>query len=649
MGIENKAAILYITDNGFALARKLNSLYPYAKVFKFKPDTLSKFWGKRKNFIFIMASGIVVRTIAPLLKDKRTDPAVVVLDEKGKFSVSLLSGHLGGANKIAKEIADFLNSKRGLVGETKSHPRTEAVITTASDINGLPAIDLWAKENDLVIEKWETVSKISTRFLNSGELKVYSEVEIKMPEGFLRTDKPSSADVLVTNKKGRFTDSPIHRFTGLYLRPRNLIIGVGCNKGTSANEIENSVKTVLDENNLSFLSIHSIAAIDIKANEPGLITFAQKYNLGIKTFSANELNTLISRQPSAISFSKAAFKATGAYAVAEPSALLASGADKLLVRKQKIGNVTVAIAECGLRNDINATNAPSHPPLKLRGGRGSYECGKIRNPKSEITPKLYIVGTGPGSIVHITPYAQNAIRNSDVIVGYGTYIELIKELIKDKAIVSTGMTQEIDRCKKAVELAISGRTVSIISGGDPGIYAMAGLVFEMLKNETEKQRSGEMETKEQHRTETSPIHRFTDSPVYVLFSAHSLPEKFIDEGDPYVRHIERTIEEIIKRIPVKWHLSYQSKSGPVKWLGPSTNEKLRELAGRNIKNILMVPISFVSDHIETLYEIDILYRQMAKDLGINLKRTVSLNTHPLFIEALKDLIIKNVKELGWTE
>ena len=88
---------------------------------------------------------------------------------------------------------------------------------------------------------------------------------------------------------------------------------------------------------------------------------------------------------------------------------------------------------------------------------------------------------GPEAIEHITPYAQNAIRNSDVIVGYGTYIELIKGLIKDKAIVSTGMTQEIDRCKKAVELAMSGKTVSVISGGDPGIYAMAGLVFEMLK------------------------------------------------------------------------------------------------------------------------------------------------------------------------
>ena len=137
--------------------------------------------------------------------------------------------------------------------------------------------------------------------------------------------------------------------------------------------------------------------------------------------------------------------------------------------------------------------------------------------------------------------------------------------------------------------------------------------------------------------------------IHVLFSAHSLPEKFIAEGDPYVRQIKGTIEEITKKISIKWHLSYQSKSGPVKWLGPSTEEKLKELAGRNVKNILIVPISFVSDHIETLYEVDILYMQMAKNIGINLRRTDSLNTHPLFIEALKDIVIKNMKELGWTK
>ncbi len=137
--------------------------------------------------------------------------------------------------------------------------------------------------------------------------------------------------------------------------------------------------------------------------------------------------------------------------------------------------------------------------------------------------------------------------------------------------------------------------------------------------------------------------------VHVLFSAHSLPQKFIDDGDPYVKEIKGTIEEITKRISIKWHLSYQSKSGPVKWLEPSTDEKIKELAAKGVKNILAVPISFVSDHIETLYEIDILYKQMAEGLGINLRRAESLNTHPVFIKALKEIVIKNIKELGWIE
>jgi ferrochelatase len=91
-------------------------------------------------------------------------------------------------------------------------------------------------------------------------------------------------------------------------------------------------------------------------------------------------------------------------------------------------------------------------------------------------------------------------------------------------------------------------------------------------------------------------------------------------------------------------LSYQSKSGPVKWLGPSTGEKLEELARNGLKNVLVVPISFVSDHIETLYEIDILYKNLAEKLGIRLKRTDSLNTHPKFIEALKDIVEKSLKK-----
>jgi ferrochelatase len=137
------------------------------------------------------------------------------------------------------------------------------------------------------------------------------------------------------------------------------------------------------------------------------------------------------------------------------------------------------------------------------------------------------------------------------------------------------------------------------------------------------------------------------SDIHVLFSAHSLPKKFIDEGDPYLEHIKRTISEVTKKIDIRWDLSFQSKSGPVRWLEPSTDEMIRNLAHKGIKNLLVVPISFVSDHIETLYEIDILYKETAGRLGMKLKRVESLNTSPLFISALKDIVQRGVKEAGW--
>jgi protoporphyrin/coproporphyrin ferrochelatase len=132
--------------------------------------------------------------------------------------------------------------------------------------------------------------------------------------------------------------------------------------------------------------------------------------------------------------------------------------------------------------------------------------------------------------------------------------------------------------------------------------------------------------------------------IHVLFTAHSLPRKIIEGGDPYVDQLMGTIGEITKKMPVTWHLSYQSRSGPVQWLEPSTEEKIVEFAKTGVKNILAVPISFVSDHIETLYEIDILYKGIAEKLGVTLMRADSLNTHPLFIEALKDIVLKTVTD-----
>jgi ferrochelatase len=135
--------------------------------------------------------------------------------------------------------------------------------------------------------------------------------------------------------------------------------------------------------------------------------------------------------------------------------------------------------------------------------------------------------------------------------------------------------------------------------------------------------------------------------VQMVYSAHSLPKKFIDAGDPYVEHLQQTIAALEKMTGMPGRLCYQSRSGPVEWLSPSTPEMLEKLAAAGCKNILMMPISFVSDHVETLYEIDMLYMDMARELGMRLERTDSLNVQPEFIAALQELVLAAAAEQGW--
>lgn len=134
---------------------------------------------------------------------------------------------------------------------------------------------------------------------------------------------------------------------------------------------------------------------------------------------------------------------------------------------------------------------------------------------------------------------------------------------------------------------------------------------------------------------------------HILFSAHSLPKNFIDEGDPYVEQIKETIAALMSRFKNPWSIGYQSRSGPVEWLEPSTETEIVRLAASGVKEVVAVPISFVSDHIETLYEIDILYKGLAEDAGIRLTRTESLNVHPVFIRALEALVLTTTRKEGW--
>lgn len=426
MNTEARKAIFYITNNGLGLAQTLKGLFRNSHVYKLNSEIISQQWKECESLIFIMATGIVMRKIAHLIQDKKTDPAVIVLDELGNFAISLLSGHLGGANALAEKIADFLGGK--------------AVITTGSDVNKLTSIDVWAEENDLTIENWGALPKIGTKLINEGSLKVYSDIDIETPKEYIKTDDIQSADIIISNRKSLDNASN----DCIYIRPKNLFLGIGCNIGTEANEIESVVSGVLDDNNLSFLSVNSIATVDKKAQEPGLMAFARKYALSVKIFTPEELNSV-----EGIEGSDIVLKYIGAKAVSEPSAMLSAGVDKLLVNKRKSGNVTVAIAQSKLRYE------------KKKG-------------------KLYVVGIGPGNPEYIAPRALSAIREAEVIVGYKTYLSLISDLIETKEIISSGMTQEIDRCNKALEFAIQGKIVAIISSGDPGIYGMTGPILEIL-------------------------------------------------------------------------------------------------------------------------------------------------------------------------
>lgn len=449
-----KATIFYITNKSHSLAERIKGIYPDTRVLRYQKDIIQQEWESRNLLIFITASGIAVRSISPLVKNKKTDPAVLVIDEQGKHVISLLSGHIGGANSFAVEIADFL--------------KAQPVITTSSDINELTSIDLWARDNNLVIENEKVLPSISTKLINNGYLRVYDETNMKLPNDLINVDEVDAADILITNKLNPYAESKrMLDSSQLILRPKNLVLGLGCNSETTLEEIESVVMDVLRINNISFSCIFCLATIDIKASERGLVAFAKKHGIEMKTYTPDDINKLEN-----IAKSEAAFKATGAFAVAEPCAILASGHGRLKFSKYKQGNVTVAVAEMkkGDNEEIDR--------LYLQ---------KLQTSKFNKRGKIYIVGTGPGNIKYITPHAIDAIKLSDIIVGYDTYLNLIYELIKDKKIISTGMTQEIERCKKALELAFEGWKVSIISGGDPGIYAMAGLVFELLIAQTSKQ------------------------------------------------------------------------------------------------------------------------------------------------------------------
>jgi cobalt-precorrin 5A hydrolase len=283
------------------------------------------------SLVCIMAAGIVVRQIAPFLQGKNRDPAVVVVDEGGRFAVSLLSGHLGGANKLAHRVAEALGGT--------------PVITTATDVQGLPALDLLATQSGLVIENLAEVKEISMALLSGRPVRLVD------PRGLLASVLEGHRHLFHEIADLEAALAGIQQPTvyvgyeerpwppgWLRLRPLSLIAGVGCHKGTPASEILAFLQDIFRQAGLSLLSLRALATIAVKKDEPGLKEAARRLNVELLWFTAEELEKVPVPHPSA-----QAARHVGARSVSEAAALLA-GQGELLVPKQKSANVTVAVA-----------------------------------------------------------------------------------------------------------------------------------------------------------------------------------------------------------------------------------------------------------------------------------------------------------------
>jgi cobalt-precorrin 5A hydrolase / precorrin-3B C17-methyltransferase len=398
---------------------------------------LAEIWGEYKVFIFLLATGAVIRLIAPLLNDKATDPAVIVIDPTLKYVISLVGGHQGNGDRLATLIAQQLEAT--------------AIITSASTALNLPAIDLigvpfgWKKG----LGDWTGVSSAMVR---EQRIQVLQEAgstiwRDHLPENHLFIFGDSEGNyqgrIWISFTQRRF--SPDSSLPKVQWHPRVLWIGIGCIRGTKLEVIDKAITAVFERYHLALDAIAGITTIDIKADEQGLIAYCQGKNLPLKTFPAEDLKDINVPNPS-----KIVAEEVGTPSVAEASALKMG--ETLLVSKQiEADSVTVAV---------------SLAEREYIGREG----------------QLYLVGTGPGTIDQMTTAAKTAISQADVIIGYSLYVELIRPLLSPNQIIEAlPITKEKERAIRAIDLAKWGLTVAVISSGDAGIYGMAGLVLEQLQ------------------------------------------------------------------------------------------------------------------------------------------------------------------------
>ncbi|BBC37533.1 Precorrin-3B C(17)-methyltransferase [Streptomyces graminofaciens] len=420
--------LISATAAGAVAAQRLASAWPERTRVYAGPvrDAVVRAFGECDQLVCFLATGATVRLLAPLLGDKASDPGVVCVDEGGRFAVSLVGGHGGGANELAREVGELLGA--------------EPVVTTATDAVGVPGLDTlgFPVEGD--------VAGVSRAVLDGEAVELDLEFGWPLPALPSNVRRPAPDAVRTPSRRSqesapviRVTDRAVEPAEGeVLLRPPSLVVGVGASKGAPLDEVLGLIEETLRDAGLSPESLAEIATVDAKAGEPGIVEAAERLGVPLVTHSAEELAEVDVPNPS-----DAPLAAVGTPSVAEAAALVRGG--ELLVPKRK------------------SERTDGQPAMAT--------CAVVRRPARG---RLAVVGLGPGARDLLTPRAKAELARASVLVGLDQYVDQIRDLLRPGTrILESGLGAEEERARTAVAEARKGQAVALIGSGDAGVYAMA--------------------------------------------------------------------------------------------------------------------------------------------------------------------------------
>jgi cobalt-precorrin 5A hydrolase / precorrin-3B C17-methyltransferase len=437
-------AIVALGRSGISIGRRLRSALSGARLHGPRAD--SGDWDERYDrasvhiaalfeaghpIIGICASGILIRSVAPLLAAKREEPPVVALAEDGSVAVPLVGGHRGG-NALARAVAEATG---GI-----------AAITTAGDVRLGFALDEpprgWRVGNP------DAVKPVAAALLRGEPVSLVEETAAAewLRAGTVRWAENGKQRIVVTDR------AVVPDSATLVFHPPVLALGIGCERGCSAEEITDLACSALAEADLSAAAIAAVVSIELKLAEPAVHAVAEQLGVPARFFSALRLLAETARLSER---SQAAFRATGCWGVAEGAALAAAGSDgALVVPKRKSRRATCAVARASQPIAAEAIGRP----------RG----------------RLAVIGIGPGGPCWRSPQASAALAQATAVVGYGLYLDLLGRAIAGKTRHASAIGEEKARVRLALDLAAAGGSVALVSSGDAGVYGLAPLLFELL-------------------------------------------------------------------------------------------------------------------------------------------------------------------------